>query len=162
MTYYCKMKKKVFLLLIIFFLVNTFIDLFAQDLNKDEIYENNFRPDLPRSMQDIPYEDQDYKKTHYSPYAELRIGKACKVADDILPPGIYLVKPFTKANKNFILIKKKDSAIALAPILSKTLLLKKVKSSNLTSYEEQNGKYYMLDLDYDIYNYKCRLTILNP
>lgn len=162
MTYYCKMKNKFFLLLFIIYSIIPFINAVAQDLNKDQIYENNFRPDLPRSMQDIPYEDEDYKKTHYSPYAELRIGKACKIGNDTLPPGIYLIKPFTKENISFLLIKKNDTAIALAPVLSKTLLLKKAKTSNLISYEEQAGKYYMLDLDYDLYNYKCKLTILNP
>lgn len=159
--------------LIFTLLINLFFPLsgYPQDINMDETYENSFRPDLPRSMQPIPDEDDDYSNTVYSPYVLIRIPRTVKSGKDLLTPGYYLVKPFSENNVDYLLFKNKNLAVALVPVLKKTDLQeakkkKKKKKKNdpqaqLEVIEENHGKTLILNVQYDSKNYYTKLNVID-
>lgn len=133
---------------------------FAQQINKDEVYKNSFRPDLPRSMQDIPYQEKDYHSKHYSPYALVRLPKTTKNDKDILSPGFYLVKPWTENSVDYLIFKKLSQAVAVVPVINKSDLPKKVKKINAQLFEEGHGDFYVVTVNFGLSSYSARLDIL--
>lgn len=136
-----------------------FLPAFSQNENKDEIYKDSFREDIPRSMQGIPYEDEQYLGEHYSPYILVRIPKPCKIDKERLSSGYYLVKIFSENDVDYILFKKNASAVALMPVLSKEMLQKKVKKAKYEISEDGHGKYFVLTVKQGIHQYTTRLEI---
>jgi hypothetical protein len=131
----------------------------AQDLNKDEIYKNSYRQDIPRNMQDIPYEDKDYHSKHYSPYALVRLPKKCRYKNEVLTPGYYLVKPFTENDVSYLLFKNKGQATALVPVFDRSELPKKVKKINHELFVDRHGERYLLTIRYQLNQYSVALDI---
>jgi hypothetical protein len=148
------------ILVFIIFIILTTSSGFAEDLNKDEIYKNSFRPDIPRSMQEIPFEDSDYKGKFYSPYALIRIPRMSRNDKEVLQPGYYLVKPFSENNVTYLLFKRIDDTIALIPVFDRSELPKKQKKMDITLMEDQHGKYYIVTIRYSLNSYSARLEII--
>ena len=131
----------------------------AQTPNKDEVYKNSFRQDIPRSMQDIPYEDEDYLGKMYSPFALVSLPTAARYEKDKLDSGYYLVTPFTENSVDYLIFKRKSVAVAVVPVIDKEELPKKVKKMQISLVEAGHGKYYIVTIKYGLKSYSARLEV---
>lgn len=133
----------------------------AQQINKDEIYKNSFRPDMPRSMQQIPYEDEEYLGKHYSPYALVIIPEKVKYEKDELSPGFYLVKPFSENSVDYLIFIKKQQAMAVVPVIDKEEIPKKIKKAQVSLIQEGHGEYYYVTVKFLLNSYTVRLQAVH-
>lgn len=129
--------------------------------NNDELYKNSFRPDIPRSMQEIPFEDEEYLGKNYSPYVLVKIIRSCRYENNILTPGYYLVKPFTENNADYLIFKKSNLAVAVVPVLEKAELPKKLKKMEAVLMEDAHGKYFIITIKYQLNSYTTKLKVVN-
>lgn len=148
-----------FILIFIFSHFAVFEVVLAQ--NNDEIYQNSFRPDIPRSMQDIPYDDEEYYGKHYSPYALISIPKTCKYDNDMLSPGFYLVKVFTENSSDYLLFKKEGVVVALVPVLDKKDIPKKQKKAKAELIEINHGDDYIVSVNFILNSYSAKLNVID-
>ena len=149
--------RNILILTILYFVINPIA--FGQNVKRDEDYKNSFRPDIPRSMQEIPYQDEENLGTHYSPYILVPISKHCKNNKEHLKPGHYLVKVFSENNKDYILFKRRNVAVALMPVSTKIQLPKKVKKGNYELIEDGHGRYIILKINYKNTQYVTKMEV---
>lgn len=154
-------KKLQRLFFIAFLLANYVLVLGAFAQNNDEIYKNSFRPDIPRSLQDIPYDDEEYHGKHYSPYALISLPKQCRYDKETLMPGFYLVKVFSENSVDYLLFKKEGVVMALVPVLDKADIPKKTKKAKAQLIEVNHGDDYIVTVNFILNSYSVKLNIVD-
>jgi hypothetical protein len=84
-----------------------------------------------------------------------------KADKDVLSPGYYLVKPFSENSVDYLIFKKKATAVAVVPVIDKGELPKKVKKMKVSLIETGHGRYYIVTIKYKLNSYSAKLEIID-
>jgi hypothetical protein len=133
---------------------------YSKDPEMDKIYENSYRPDIPRSMQGIPFEDEEYLGKHSSPYALVKIPRNCEVGKEKVPYGHYLVKPFKENNVTYLIFKRANLTAALIPVEEEKDLPKKIKTMQAETFEDLHGRKLYIIVKHKLKSYTVGLNVV--
>ena len=109
------MKKKLFKILISFFLFLGFFNSALADDDFQKIYDELQEADFEYIFGIDPYQAEEYTQYMFSPYPLLRIGINFVFKETVIPPGFYLLTPRKHQGKTYILFKEQGRVKYMVP-----------------------------------------------